>query len=204
MEQTGQTRMPCCQSVLACMACQQPRRPQLMRIAVILGLVACRRHQPGFGLRRDCWLLARSRTIIEGPPVGIDTALHRLMIDPKSLAHRAERRILPVRQQHLRPRYPGPPAQFSTAKEPPTSPSLHHSLSLIANSTARRHPGIAQLLVSPTASEESANNPSVPPIQPATFPQVSWNRWSGWYRLLGFPLRRQIRFKIAFGWQSYV
>lgn len=36
----------------------------------------------------------------------LDTALHRLMMDPKSLAHRAERRILPVRQQHLCSRYP--------------------------------------------------------------------------------------------------
>ncbi|MBB4383428.1 hypothetical protein GGD61_008128 [Bradyrhizobium sp. SBR1B] len=39
--------------------------------------------------------------------------------------------------------------------------------SLIANSTARRHPAMIQLLVSPTANEESANNPSVPPIQRA-------------------------------------
>jgi hypothetical protein len=36
----------------------------------------------------------------------LDTALHRLMMDPKSLAHRAKRRILPMRQQHLRSRYP--------------------------------------------------------------------------------------------------
>ncbi|WP_210205929.1 hypothetical protein, partial [Bradyrhizobium algeriense] len=31
----------------------------------------------------------------------------------------------------------------------------------------RRHPAMIQLLVSPTANEESANNPSVPSIQPA-------------------------------------
>jgi hypothetical protein len=36
--------------VLACMARQQPRRPQLMRIAVVLGLVASQRHQPSPGL----------------------------------------------------------------------------------------------------------------------------------------------------------
>ncbi|WP_210183089.1 hypothetical protein, partial [Bradyrhizobium retamae] len=30
-----------------------------------------------------------------------------------------------------------------------------------------RHPAMIQLLVSPTANEESANNPSVPSIQPA-------------------------------------
>ena len=39
-------------NVLARMAGQQARRPQLMRIAVVLGLVARQRHQPGFGLRR--------------------------------------------------------------------------------------------------------------------------------------------------------
>jgi len=37
-----------------------------------------------------------------------------------------------------------------------------------------------QLLVSPTANEESANNPSVPPIQPAPRAQASWNRSSSW------------------------
>jgi hypothetical protein len=103
--------MPRRRPVFARMARRESRRPQLMRIAVVLGLVTRQRHQPGFGLRRDGWLLARSRTIIEGRQRAIgqcslDTALHRLMMDPKSLAHRAERRIFPIRQQHLRPRYP--------------------------------------------------------------------------------------------------
>ena len=101
--------IPCRRPVLASTACQQPRRPQLMRIAVVLGLVACQRH--GFGLRRDRWLPAWSRTIIEDRQRAIGqcslhTALHRLMMDPKSLAHRSKRRIFPIRQQHLRSRYP--------------------------------------------------------------------------------------------------
>lgn len=79
--------MPYRRSVLARMARQEPRRPQLMRIAVVLRLVARQRHQPGLGLSRDRWLLARSRTIVEARQrtVGqrpLDTALHRLMMGP--------------------------------------------------------------------------------------------------------------------------
>jgi len=81
-----------------------------MRIAAVLGLVARQRHQPGFGLWRDGWLLAWSRTIIEGRQGAIgqcslDTALHRLMMDAKPAAYRAERRIFPIGQQYLRPRH---------------------------------------------------------------------------------------------------
>src|SRR6266545_2247557 len=111
LDQIGQTRMPRRQPVFARMARQEPRCPQLMWMAVVLGLVARQRHQPGLGLRRDGWFLARSRAIVKScqRAVGqrpLDTALHRLMMDPNSLAHRAERRILPIRQQHLRPRHP--------------------------------------------------------------------------------------------------
>jgi hypothetical protein len=63
---------------------------------------------------------------------------------------------------------PGSPAQFSTAKELPRSPSLHHSLPI--------RPLAA--LFSPTANEESANNPSVPPIQHPPGSRASRNRSS--------------------------
>src|SRR6478752_1745353 len=52
-DQLGETFVPTGRAVLARVAGQQPRGPQLMRIAVLLGLVARQRHQPGFGLRRD-------------------------------------------------------------------------------------------------------------------------------------------------------
>src|SRR5205814_8146106 len=84
LDQIGQTRMPRRRSVLARVARQEPRRPQLMWITVVLGLVARQRHQPGFGLRRDGWFLARSRAIVEGCQWAIgqrslDTAPYRLM-----------------------------------------------------------------------------------------------------------------------------
>jgi hypothetical protein len=46
LDQTGQTCVPGRRPILACMACQQSCRPQLMRIAVILGFLACQRDQP--------------------------------------------------------------------------------------------------------------------------------------------------------------
>ncbi|WP_275198840.1 hypothetical protein [Bradyrhizobium sp. CSA207] len=117
LDQIGQACMPCRRPVFARMARQQPRRPQLMWIAVVLRLVTRQRHQPGFGLRRDGWFPAGSRAIVEGGQRAIgqrslDTALHGLMMDSKSLAHCAKRRILAIRQQHLRPRHPA--RQFSS------------------------------------------------------------------------------------------
>jgi len=53
--------------VLARMARQKTRRPQLVRIALILALSPRQRHQPGLGLRRNRWLLARSGAVIKAP-----------------------------------------------------------------------------------------------------------------------------------------
>jgi hypothetical protein len=79
----------------------------------------------------------------------LDTALHRLMVGLKSLAHCAERRILPIRQQHLRPRHPA--RQLS--------------------SRARKHRQGRNLFIthcqfdrSPPSCHDTA--PFVPPIQP--------------------------------------
>ena len=63
--QVGQTCVSRGRCVLARMARQQPRRPQLVRIPVLLGLVACQRHQPGLGLQRNRRHLARSGPVIE-------------------------------------------------------------------------------------------------------------------------------------------
>ena len=74
LHQMGETVMPRRRSVLARMPGQQPRRPQFMRIAVLLGLVAGQRHQPGLGFRRDRRLLARSRSVVEGRECAMATA----------------------------------------------------------------------------------------------------------------------------------
>ena len=78
---------------------------------MLLGLVARQRHQPGFGLRRDDRFFARPWSILDcrQRPISqrpLHAALNRLMMNPNSLPHRTERRILAIGQQHLRPRYP--------------------------------------------------------------------------------------------------
>src|ERR1700744_6744486 len=52
LNQPGETFVPRRRAVLACVTCQKPRRPQLMRIAVLLALAARQRPPPGVGLRR--------------------------------------------------------------------------------------------------------------------------------------------------------
>src|SRR5215472_9567813 len=101
LDQVGETFMPRRWSVLARMACQQPRRPQLVRIAVVLRFIARQGHQPSFGFRRDRRLLARSRSVVERCKRAIghrpfDAALDRLMVRPE-----------PVRR--------GSPARFESA-----------------------------------------------------------------------------------------
>jgi hypothetical protein len=89
----------------------------------------------------------------------LDTALHHLMMNPKSSAHRAERRIsryassICARDTRL----------ASSVRDRESVVKVAISSSLIANSTARRHPAMIQFLVSPPQNEESANKPSVPP-----------------------------------------
>src|SRR5262245_36794209 len=100
--QMGETVVSRRRSVLARMASQKPRRPQLVRITVILGLVACHRHQPSLGLRCNRRLLARSGSVIEGRQGSIgqrpfDTALDRLVLGPESSSHRKKRWGLPMR-----------------------------------------------------------------------------------------------------------
>src|SRR5262245_50676034 len=120
LSQTGKAIMTCRRSMLVRMAGQQPRRPQFVRIAVLLGFVARQRYQPGFGLGCDRRLFARPRSVIKGRQRAIghrplDTTLDRLMMDTQVLSDPAKRRVLPIGEQHLCPRYP---ARSSTAKEP--------------------------------------------------------------------------------------
>src|ERR1700719_4164166 len=111
LDKVGQTFVPRHRSALARMVCQQPRGPQLVRIAVLLCLVARQRHQPGFGIRRDDRFFARPWSVLDcrQRPISqrpLHAALNSLMMDSNSLPHRTERRILAIRQQHLCPRYP--------------------------------------------------------------------------------------------------
>src|SRR6266850_1553178 len=169
LNQLGETFVPRHRSVLACVTCQKPRRPQLMRIAVLLGLVARQRHQPGFGLRCDDRFFARPWPILDRRqrPIAqrpLHAALNRLMVNPNSLPHRTERRILAIGQQHLRPRYPA-----GSVRDRERAVNLSISSSVIANSTARRHPAIMPLLVSPTAKQGIRHQPI------GSMMQVSWN-----------------------------
>ena len=66
LDQMGERFVPRRRSTLARMTGQKPRRPQLVRIAVLLGLIARQRYQPGFRFQRDRRLLARSRSVVEG------------------------------------------------------------------------------------------------------------------------------------------
>lgn len=110
-----------------------------MFVAVVFGLVARQRHQPGFGFKHDSWFLARSRTIVDGRQRAIGhralgPALHHPMIDAKFLAYRAKRRNLPIRQQHLRPRHPA--RQFDL--RPRKCREARNLFIALTNSTARR------------------------------------------------------------------
>jgi hypothetical protein len=85
LDERGETSVPRRGAVFARVARQQPRRPQLVRITVIFGLVACQGYQPSLSLRRDRRLLARSRSVVEGRQGTIgqrpfDAALDRLVM----------------------------------------------------------------------------------------------------------------------------
>ena len=87
---------------------EQPRRPQFVRIAKVLRLVAGQISEPGFGLDGDDRLAARPHTIIKRRhrPFGhraLDAALDRLMMQSERLPHCKKRGVFPIRQQYPRP-----------------------------------------------------------------------------------------------------
>jgi len=111
LDQAGKALVPRRRAVLARMACQQPRRPQLMRITVLPGLVARQGYQPGLGLRRDHRLLARPRAVVEcrQRTIGqcpLDAALDRLMMGSHSSRRCIKRWGLSISQKHSRPLHP--------------------------------------------------------------------------------------------------
>ncbi len=95
-------------SVLAGVAGEKPRRPQLVGIAEVLRLPARQRHQPCLGLQRDRRFPAGARAIVErshrafghGP---LDAALDGLMMQPERPTYRKKRRVFPIGQQYPRP-----------------------------------------------------------------------------------------------------
>jgi len=118
--QIGKTFVPSPWRILACMAGQQPSRPQLVWIAVILGLVARQRHQPSLGLRRNHRLLARPWPVIQSGQRAIgkrslDAAFDSLMMHANLSPNSKERRGLTVRATFA-PAPPDAPLQFASAQ----------------------------------------------------------------------------------------
>ncbi|MGY3646709.1 hypothetical protein ACVWW2_002000 [Bradyrhizobium sp. LM4.3] len=146
---------------------------------MILRLVARQRHQPGLGLSRDRWLLAWSRTIVEGRQRGRRPAPARHSVAPsddrpKSMAHCAERRIFPIRQQHLRPRHPA--RQFD-----PRPPKCCQGRNLfIAHCPFDRSPPSCHDTAPRCADRKRGirQQPVRSTNQPAPGAQASWNRSS--------------------------
>src|SRR5579883_337218 len=111
LNQLGQAPVPGRRAMLPRMASQKASGPQLMRISVLSGLVACQGDQPSLRLRRDRRLFARPRPIIEGDQgsVGqcpLDTALDGLVMGTQTPCHRKKRRSLPIGQKHPSPLNP--------------------------------------------------------------------------------------------------
>ena len=106
--QLGEAVMPRRGAMLARVAGQQPRRPQLVRIAQFLCLATGQVHQPSLGRGRDRGLFARPRPIIERRQrtIGyrpLNAALDGLMMHAQSPAHRKERRVSAIGEEHSRP-----------------------------------------------------------------------------------------------------
>src|SRR3984893_1173631 len=65
LDQLGEALMTGGRSVLPRVAGQQPRRPQLVRIAELFRLLACQRHQPSLGFGGDRRLFTWPWTVLE-------------------------------------------------------------------------------------------------------------------------------------------
>lgn len=97
--------------MLADVARQQARGPELVRIPKVLGLLAGQGHQPRAGLWCDPRRLAGPRAVIKRrhhpePQHATQAALHGVTRNPDLLAHRGRRRVRAIGQQNPRPFHP--------------------------------------------------------------------------------------------------
>src|SRR5713101_7204171 len=152
------------------MARQQTRRPQLVRIAVVLGLVARQRHQPGFGLRRNRRLLARSGSVIKCHQRPLDAALDRLMMHANPLSDGKKRWVFAISQKHLA----RCTRLASSVRDRESTINRATSSSVIATSKACRHVLMMSFLVHLFSNKESTNIFPVPCLLASAMP-VSWN-----------------------------
>src|ERR1700684_4188001 len=140
---------------------------------MVLGLVARQRHQPGFGLRRNRRLLARSSSVTKPHqrPIGqrpCDATLDRLMMHTNPPSDGKKRRVFAISQKHLRTLHP---ARCETAKRLTDAQSLHLS------SPPPALAAMISLLVQLFSNKESTSILPVPRLL-ASSKLVSWNRSS--------------------------
>ena len=173
LNQLAKAGVPFGRSMLTRVTSQKPGRPQFVRLAQVLRLAAGQRDRPCPGLGNDRRLLARPGTIVERRhwtkgQRPLNAALGRLMMQPQSLTHRKERRVLPVSQQHSRStRLAG------SVRERAIETSLAKSSSPIDNSIARRR--AVMTFESHLANQNSSLQASKDQMNPSQ-KMVSWNR----------------------------
>src|ERR1022692_3605297 len=172
LDEIGETFVPRRRPVLARMACQQPRRPQLVRIAQLLRLAARLRHQPGLRLRRDRRFLSGPRPVIERHqrPISqrpLDAALHRLMMHAQPLSHRKKLWLLAISQKHLRTLHPA--RRFGSRARNGQQP---RNVAVIHRQLDRLPPSCHDTTPRSVSNEESTN------LLPVPSRPVSWNRSS--------------------------
>ena len=108
LRQRGKAFVPHPRAVLANVPRKQPRRPQFVGIAEVLGLAAGEVDNERPRFVGDDRLAARTRTVVERRHGAQSfrtphAALDRLMRHPDRLPHRVKRRGLSVGEQHARP-----------------------------------------------------------------------------------------------------
>ena len=108
LHQVGEARMSLGRSTLAGMGGEQPRRPQFVPIAKVLGLATGQIDEPRLGFDRDGRFAAGPRAIIKRCQRAfrhrpLDATLDALVMQPERLPHGKKRGVFPIRQQYPRP-----------------------------------------------------------------------------------------------------
>ena len=160
--------VPCRRPVLARMARQQPRRPQLVRIAQLLALRHASDTSQVLASSVILGSLSGSRSVIKRHqrPISqrpLDAALHRLMMHAQPLSHRKKRWLLAISQKHLRSLYPARRlgSRARNRHQPRDVLIRHRHLDRFLTPAQ----AIIPLLVQPISNEESTNILPVPWIR---------------------------------------
>ena len=187
LREMGETGMSCGPARSRAWRGEQPRRPQFVRIAKILGLATGQINQHALASIGDGRLAAATRAIVKSRHralrhCALDATLHGLVMQIRASGLPQKTKGLPDTPAGFAPARPGPPVGFATARSISTSPYPHISAKI--QSLAATLPSFNPVLVDPRSpiweSERPDESPDMTAFKELLVRRMKRSNTPGW------------------------